>query len=154
MTVRRKLAYAAAIVIASIMRAVVWIINQGPFMPPFGGSRSVGHKKRANDGDYQYQFCPHCGSWIPHRYTVLTDALPGDMKAYCPECGRTSSVSVIGKDSTDTCDHSALKSYDKQDRRDLLLEDEPVDCPDCGTTFIARRDHFAGDIYLIKQEVA
>lgn len=55
---------------------------------------------------------------------------------------------------TEPCDHSALEEYGKQERLELLLMDDSVDCPGCGTTFIPRRDDFKGDIYLIKEEVA
>lgn len=52
------------------------------------------------------------------------------------------------------CDHSGLKKYGTRERRELLLKGKTVKCPDCGTPFEAQRDHYQGDIYLIKQEAA
>lgn len=53
------------------------------------------------------------------------------------------------------CNHDPLSEIDRKERRDKLYSGvESIDCPDCGETFILRRNHFDGEILLVKEDVA
>lgn len=48
----------------------------------------------AREGEYKNVFCPHCGEFIPHKYTVLVESSVGDdgMTFDCPNCERSGAV--------------------------------------------------------------
>lgn len=69
--------------------------------------RTDHHSKFAN-GEYRFQACPHCGTWTPHTYTVMTDHQMEQaavlapqklgMNVSCENCGVESIVLTDGWD--------------------------------------------------------
>jgi hypothetical protein len=55
---------------------------------------------------------------------------------------------------SDTCDHKPLSEIDQKERRDKMYSGvESIDCADCGTTFILRRNQYKGTILLVKEDI-
>ena len=55
---------------------------------------------------------------------------------------------------SDTCDHKPLSEIDQKERRNKMYSGvESIDCADCGTTFILRRNQYKGTILLVKEDI-